>query len=144
MGVGVGATPGSMTDAGMLARSVDLGERCPACNEPVLLGHLARSVCTKGHRWERCSATYAIIATPAERTCVGCCRRTLRPPAVRPPMSLIPQQSSAPQGQEGNQTSNVKQMEASGSEDEEEDWVAHEILMASSFCICGNRFARMV
>lgn len=39
------------TDTSALKRSVDLGDRCPACRDPILLGHLTRAVCTRGHRW---------------------------------------------------------------------------------------------
>lgn len=139
-----------------LTRSVDQGEKCPACRSQILFSHLSLAVCAKGHSWgacsvlcwvvcesvlllmrsfyldrfcwpvrttadsvgcwghlftERCSVTYAVIDTPEERTCIGCCRRSL-----------------VPKNKEG-----------------EEDWVSEALLMASHFCgLCGNRYARMV
>ena len=115
-----------------LTASVDLGHKCPACKSTILFGHLSVAVCSRGHSWgksfihtvgprrvrrlaqhfsiERCSATFAIIDVPAERTCMGCCRRTLLP----------------------------------SSTDEVGDWVSHEVLKASSFCLCGSRYACMV
>lgn len=38
-------------DTSTFTGSVDLGDKCPACRETILLGHLSRAVCTRGHRW---------------------------------------------------------------------------------------------
>jgi hypothetical protein len=34
-----------------LTGSVDVGEKCPACQSRILLDHISTAVCTKGHSW---------------------------------------------------------------------------------------------
>lgn len=129
---------------GIKLSRVDVGEKCPACRGSVLFGgSLGGADCVKGHQWgeplltrcqtiiianlhgsdtERCSATFALMSSPFERTCTGCNRHTL------PPRSENLETSSSDQNSSNDG-----------------DWVTDDVLSSGCYCVyCGSRFVRMI
>ncbi|GAA6010094.1 hypothetical protein JCM10207_007556 [Rhodosporidiobolus poonsookiae] len=51
--------------------------RCPACREEVPLANVRWACCGRGHQWERCSLTLALVSSVQVRTCTACERKAL-------------------------------------------------------------------
>ncbi|GAA5889654.1 hypothetical protein JCM6882_007094 [Rhodosporidiobolus microsporus] len=58
-------------------------ELCPACTAQVPLANVRYACCVRGHQWERCSLTLAVVSSTQVRTCTACARKALLslPPA---------------------------------------------------------------
>ena len=110
-----------------LSGVIDLGERCPACRDPITLSDVSLATCSRGHTWrkslhhgsqrneltppiERCFITSMIMTSSSARTCVTCQRKALQPPSER----ALPREW-------------------------ENAWVMHTLLEAVQSCLfCGN------
>ncbi|TNY24367.1 putative zinc-finger of transcription factor IIIC complex-domain-containing protein [Rhodotorula diobovata] len=70
--------------ADALAQAYEAREAtCPACKAHVPLANVRYACCEKGHQWERCSLSLALIASVQVRTCSSCERKALLPDALR-------------------------------------------------------------
>ncbi|GAA6060567.1 hypothetical protein JCM10212_006802 [Sporobolomyces blumeae] len=67
----------AQVDPDLLSTAFESTETCPACREPVALANLREATCRRGHRWERCSITTALISSVDVRTCSSCRRKAL-------------------------------------------------------------------
>jgi Putative zinc-finger of transcription factor IIIC complex len=68
--VKVGANP---------ATGIDVGERCPICDTPVLVGIFSpfEASCRDGHKWNRCSTTFGILCNIRASACIVCCHQSI-------------------------------------------------------------------
>lgn len=105
-------------------RNTKICEFCPACHVLIPVDFENEAVCENGHRWQRCSITSFILATPNVRTCVGCRRKTLLPGSLKLPSDLEDQDL-------------LPSLARSG--------FVNDLLEAVHWCIyCENRFVRLL
>ncbi|KAK4055838.1 hypothetical protein OIO90_003093 [Microbotryomycetes sp. JL221] len=103
-----------------LSTAFNQDESCPACTAPVALLNIRDAACPNGHKWERCSITFSLIASTDVRTCVSCERKALG--------SLSP----------------LSNTDASGQAEQIKHDVVNSILRAATCCLyCGGRWMRI-
>lgn len=63
---------------------IDVGERCPICDTPVLVGLSSpfEASCKDGHKWNRCSTSFGLLCNVRASACIVCCHQSILPDDV--------------------------------------------------------------